>query len=130
MLPGVLGNTERATICKGVLNAGYCCNGSVFQKEHSNDFSPANLICCEGDPDQQIATGPQAPTSCTAGNEIPSTKVSNGDSSQPTGSTTTGSSTDNSAVATTTANAGARVIMTDVPKVAALAVLGGVVLGF
>jgi hypothetical protein len=53
---------------------GYSCDGSIIQKDHSaNDFSAANYICCEGDPNSGVF-GNVGPTSCTAGTAVPLTE--------------------------------------------------------
>ena len=124
--PGVLGNIERAT-CSGILQSGYCCNGSIFKKDSTNDISPSNLICCEGDPHLQINFGANAPTSCTAGSEVPLTQASDGGSSQPTGNSGSSSSGGTSDASST--NNAVRAIITIAPLIGAAAVVGGVVLG-
>lgn len=119
----VLSLSERDS-CSGVLQSGYCCDGSVFKKDHSNDISAANLICCQGDPHQQINFAASAPTSCTAGTQIPLTEASGGDASQSTGSS--GGDTNSAS----SANDAVHAVITAGPLVGAAALAGaGVLLG-
>jgi hypothetical protein len=129
LTPMALGNIELRASCSGVQQDGYCCNGSVFRKDSSStDYSAANMICCEGDPHVQIDTSPNAPTSCTAGTEVPLTQASEGGTSQPTQSTSSATSSDSPAQITSSSNANGR-IQVDTPVMAAVAALGGLAFG-
>jgi hypothetical protein len=123
-----LGHAEAASSCAGVLQDGYCCNGSIFKDSNSNDYSAANMICCEGDPHVQIDTSPNAPTSCTAGTQIPLTQASGGSSTQSTGSANSASSRASPAEVTSSSNAMGK-MQAEAPMMAAVAALGGIALG-
>jgi hypothetical protein len=132
LLPIALAHVERASSCTGALQDGYCCNGSIFQKTHNTDYSAGNMICCEGDPHVQIDTSPNAPTSCTAGTEVPLTEASGG---ERTGTPSTASASASSSSANTAAAAVASVsnavgkVRLDVSMMAAAAALGGAAFG-
>jgi hypothetical protein len=119
------GHVARDDSCSnGVLDQGYCCKGSIFQKEHNSDYSAGNMICCEGDPSTQIATGPDAPTSCTVGTEVPLTQVSGAGSTE---SATSTSATASPAAITPASNA-VRKSHIDVSMMCDIAALGGAAL--
>lgn len=135
---GVHAHVERAG-CTGAQQDGYCCNGSIFKKDDSNDISSDNLICCEGDPNVQINFGANAPTSCTAGTEMPLKSATGGGSGQSTGSS---QSTDSSAASAgsatadsssdspaSSANDAMRAMVTAAPLMGAAVALGGIVIG-
>ena len=106
MKSGVLGRAETSK-CTGASQAGYCCNGSIFQKNHNDDFSASNFICCEGDPHLQVNAVNGSPTSCTESNAASSS----------------GSSESSSA------NGAVRAMITSSPYVFAAAVAGGALIG-
>lgn len=122
---GVFGHVERAT-CTGASQDGYCCDGSILKKDNSNDYSAAAFICCQGDPNIQVLAGNNAPTSCTAGTQIPLTQASSGGPSVSTGSSTGSSGASSSA---SSANAAVRAMMTTAPLMGVAALAGGVYLG-
>lgn len=125
--PGVLGHFERAA-CAGASQAGYCCNGSIFQSGDSNDFSASNFVCCEGDPNLGVKAGPNAPKSCTAGTQVPLTEASgNGGGSQAT--TSSDASTTSASSAGAEASSANDAKITAAPLMGLAAVIGSVVLG-
>ena len=127
-----------ATTCNGAMNDGYCCDGSIIMKNDNSDFSAANFICCEGDPNLAVF-GNGGPSSCTAGTAVPLTEASdNGGASQAT-STSTGTTIESgnnptssagAAEATSTSSNGAMLAVITAPQMIGLAAaLGGAVLG-
>lgn len=120
----VLGNVERSA-CSGAENAGYCCNGSIIPKDHSNDLDAGHYLCCQGDPHIQVLNGANAPTSCTAGTQIPLTQASSASQTSGSSDSTASSSSSSSA----SANNAARAMITNAPFAGAAAMAGGLFFG-
>ena len=121
LVSGAFGLVERAN-CQGVIEGGYCCNGKIIRKAHNNDYSAANMICCQGDPNTGIDTGNSVPTTCTAGTAVPLTQAAN-DGSSPTSTPAAGSGS-GSGTSTSSGNAAPAAMITAGPWVGA-AVVGG-----
>ena len=126
-----------AMSCSGTMQAGCCCDGMILPKDHnSNSYSADQFICCQGG-GQGISVGPNAPTSCTVGKQIPLTQAScSGGSSSPTDSSSSSSDSTNSASSDSsgssnnnpTSSSANGALVTAAPLVGAVIAAGGLVL--
>ena len=100
---------------------GYCCNGEIIAKQHNGDIGASNLLCCQ-DGGQGINLANSAPTTCTAGKQIPLTQASKEASGSSSASARASASSSSSANV-------APALITNAPWVGAAVAAGHFLLG-